>query len=456
MRLCAASVSVSPGRLCLTKTFGRIFRVQVLIILVSNLLFSVIFLSFAFRLYKQALASDTDKAADNLVYLAQDGSRGDDGFFDKKKSEPMLKRFFPRVQALRISNTRGELLYSFGDPSLDKRDFPRRYFDSSVRSFRYRDSEDILILEVFPFITPGGEGSEPSYWIWTNVKRTGLILLGEMIFALVFACFLSSFLSRDSKRLSASLLRLADGHWEEEIPDGTIEENRTIAEAVRILQYRLIRQRKMILRRLQELTHDLKSPISGVYTQIEAIELGSLPLTEERFSRIYGELKYLNGLIDDMAEFYRLEDDALPIRIDSISCDTFIDTLMLRFEPLAHKAKKTLLSRRALDCFNGDSELLYRAVGNMLSNAISHGEGRGISLDIRGEGDHVLIAVENEGMIPEQDLARLMSRYWSRRKNGSGLGLTIADLIAQKHRGTLTIRNTDVDTTICTISLPLS
>jgi signal transduction histidine kinase len=438
----------------LTKTFGRIFRVQVLIILVSNLLFSVIFLSFAFRLYKQALASDTDKAADNLVYLVKQKSQLYEPLFDEERDEYRLRRFFPRIKTFRSSNDRGELLYHFGDRSLDKADFPRRLFDSSVRSFRY--GEDLLIMEVFPYIMPGGEGSEPSYWIWTNVKRTGLILLGEMIFALVFAFFLSSFLSRDSKRLSASLLRLADGHWEEDIPDGTIEENRTIAEAVRILQYRLIRQRKMILRRLQELTHDLKSPISGVYTQIEAIELGSLPLTEERFSRIYGELKYLNGLIDDMAEFYRLEDDALPIRIDSISCDTFLDTLMLRFEPLAHKAKKTLLSRRALDSFNGDSELLYRAVGNMLSNAISHGEGRGISLEIRGEGDHVLIAVENEGMIPEQDLARLMSRYWSRRKNGSGLGLTIADLIAQKHRGALTIRNTDVDTTICTISLPLS
>lgn len=440
----------------MTKTFARIFRIQVLIILISNLLFCIIFLSFAFRLYKQALATDTDRAADNLIYLAQKEFRTNGELFHEKCDEQEFRRFFPRIQTLRISNARGELLRNCGDSSLDKGGFPRRLFDSSIRSFRYRDGEDLLIMEVFPFITPGGKDSEPSYWIWTNVKRTGYILLGEMLFALVFAFFLSRFLSRDSNRLSASLLRLADGHWEEDIPDGIMEENRKIAEAVRILQYRLIRQRKMILRRLQELTHDLKSPISGVYTQIEAIELGSLPLTEERFSRIYGELKYLNGLVDDMAEYYRLEDDALSISIDTISCDAFLDTLRLRFEPLAQKAMKTLRCQKDIDSFKGDSELLSRAVGNLLSNAVSHGGGAGISLRIRSEGDHVLIMVENDGAIPEQDLARLMSRYWSRRKNGSGLGLSIADLIAQKHRGFLTVRNSEADSVVFTISLPLS
>ncbi len=439
----------------MTKTFSRVFRVQVLLILLSNLLFSFIFSGFVYRLYKQSLTAATDQAADNLIYLAKKSEKAAGYLTGDHDSDFEMNRFFSQIQTILVYDSRGGLLACLGDDSLDRNGFPRRFFDSSIRTFRDGGNGELLTLELFPVLTPGGGDRDPGFWIWANVKRSALILPAQMLFALLVAFVLSRNISRDGIRLSMSLLRLADGHWEEKIPDGKIDENRKIAEAVRILQSRLIRQRKMIMRRLQELTHDLKSPISGVYTQIEAVELGSLPLTEERFSRIYGELKYLNGLVDDMTEFYKLEDDALPLTVKTVSSEQFLDALKGRFEAPALKAGKTLTFRSEIPAFNGDAELLSRGVGNLLGNAVKHGKGASISLVLRSDGERILIEVENEGKIPEQDLAHIMSRYWSHGRNGSGLGLSITELIAKKHRGTLTVRNTDRDSVLFTIDLPL-
>lgn len=91
-----------------------------------------------------------------------------------------------------------------------------------------------------------------------------------------------------------------------------------------------------------------------------------------------------------------------------------------------------------------DRARFKRVVGNLLSNAVEHGDG---GVEVRGyqEGEQVVIEVCNRGSgIDEIDLSRVFDRFYksdrSRSAPGSGLGLSIALANARLQGGSLSAR----------------
>ena len=89
---------------------------------------------------------------------------------------------------------------------------------------------------------------------------------------------------------------------------------------------------------------------------------------------------------------------------------------------------------------------LRRCLLNLIDNAIKYGEFAHIA--IKREGQKVTVTIIDGGLgIPEHQLQKVLQPFMrledsrSRSSGGTGLGLTIAKNIAEKHRGTLRLRN---------------
>ena len=88
-----------------------------------------------------------------------------------------------------------------------------------------------------------------------------------------------------------------------------------------------------------------------------------------------------------------------------------------------------------------DPDKLQQVVGNLLENAVRHGEGT-VTVVLRPHGDGSEITVSDEGVgIPPEKAGRVFTRFWrgGDRRGGTGLGLYIVKGLVEAHGGTVEV-----------------
>ena len=129
----------------------------------------------------------------------------------------------------------------------------------------------------------------------------------------------------------------------------------------------------------------------------------------------------------------------------------FADDVSSRFALLAKKKNiKFSVQKNCAENFDftADPLLLIRCVSNLLQNAFQYtAEGGEVALEIEEQAEkRAKISVMNTGAISEEDIPHVFDRLYrgdrSRSTAGSGLGLSIAQAIANLHGGKIEVRNT--------------
>lgn len=197
---------------------------------------------------------------------------------------------------------------------------------------------------------------------------------------------------------------------------------------------------------LSDASHELKTPLTVILSNAEL--LSALPL-EERPARwtdnILSESHQMKNLVEEMLTLARADNLALPPVLAEVSLSETAEDCALAFEPVAFEAGKPLEYRVAEGVsVLGDGDKLRRLVSILLDNAVKYGaEGGTITLTLERTDRQARLTVSNPGEpIPAEQLGRLFERFYradaSRgEKSGFGLGLSIASVIAQEHKGTL-------------------
>jgi signal transduction histidine kinase len=116
------------------------------------------------------------------------------------------------------------------------------------------------------------------------------------------------------------------------------------------------------------------------------------------------------------------------------------------------------LEGRAQGLLKAKPLALKRCLTNLVDNALKFGKRAMITVD---DGDALVVRVADEGPgIPEASLERVFEPFYrlessrSRDTGGSGLGLSIARVIAQAHGGTLTLQNRPLGGLTAELRLP--
>lgn len=203
------------------------------------------------------------------------------------------------------------------------------------------------------------------------------------------------------------------------------------------------RQKKQ---RIQNITHDLRTPLTGLRSQLEGMRDGILPATAERFNNTLREIERMEEMVHSLSLLHRIEGQVLAQK-DPVAAKPFFESLAQLVEgSLREKGQPLALHVDDKDKFQADASLLHRAVLNLLTNANQYGAA-GVKIALGGteartpQGGYQIF-VWNQGTPLTQEEARpLFDRFYrgdaSRHQAGSGLGLSIAQEIARLHGGTL-------------------
>ena len=206
---------------------------------------------------------------------------------------------------------------------------------------------------------------------------------------------------------------------------------------------------------LSDASHELKTPLTVILSNAELLEAAPL---EERTARwadnIHSEAGRMKKLVEEMLTLARADNMVRTNVMTEVSLSDTVEDCVLAFEPVAFEAGKVLESHIAENVVViGDQDKLRQVVSVLLDNAIKYGaEGGTITLTLQKTDRQARLIVSNPGEpIPPEQLRRLFERFYradaSRgEQSGFGLGLSIASVIADEHKGTLKAESDAVST----------
>lgn len=215
---------------------------------------------------------------------------------------------------------------------------------------------------------------------------------------------------------------------------------------------------------LQNLSHEIKTPIFAIQGYIDTLLNGALenPNIAKKFlENTSRNVARMVDLMNDLDEITRLESGEQVMHKKKFNIQEVIREV---FETLSKKAveKKINLNikkgcEQPVEVF-ADKEKIFRVLINLVENAIKYGKPEGhVTAGIyRTDDKHVLVELTDNGIgIAEEHLPRIFERFYrtdvgrSRNAGGTGLGLSICKHIIEAHGQSMHVRSkTDIGTTI--------
>jgi two-component system phosphate regulon sensor histidine kinase PhoR len=214
---------------------------------------------------------------------------------------------------------------------------------------------------------------------------------------------------------------------------------------------------------LQNLSHELKTPIFAIQGYVDTLLNGALenPEVNKKFlSSTSRNVDRLVNLLGDVDEISKLEFGEQLLYKENFVIQDLVKEV---FESLSIKADENQIKlvikkgcELPLTVF-ADKEKIRQALINLIDNSIKYGKKNGEieASAYKIEGKHILIEITDDGAgIAEEHLGRIFERFYrtdqarSRKVGGSGLGLAICKHIIEAHGQAMHVRSTpDVGST---------
>ncbi len=214
------------------------------------------------------------------------------------------------------------------------------------------------------------------------------------------------------------------------------------------------------------LAHEIKNPLAGIQGAVDILIQRRSPNDPERklLEGVRGEVGRIDAIIRSMLD--RAQPGIFNFRPASVNAAVYRAVTLANHQAKAastrgRRIKIEFVADPSPIVMNIDAAQIEDATHGLLTNAIEAIDGDGAVVVRLGEfdrdnaGREVVIEVEDNGRgIPEEDLSRIFSPFFSTNPNGAGLGLPAVRRVARAHGGRVEAASTPGRGSTFTIRLP--
>ncbi|MGQ7295052.1 MtrAB system histidine kinase MtrB [Quadrisphaera sp. KR29] len=257
----------------------------------------------------------------------------------------------------------------------------------------------------------------------------------------------------DLARLAASFNAMAD----------SLQHQITELEQLGTLQQRFV----------SDVSHELRTPLTTIRMAGEVLHDardGFPPAVRRSAELLATQLDRFEDLLADLLEISRYDAGAAALDLERVDVGALARRAAEAALPLADRTGSQLrvVVRPAPGeeegCFaEVDRRRVERVLRNLVTNAVEHGEGRPVEVDVAADEVAVAVRVRDHGVgLAPADAARVFDRFWradparARTTGGTGLGLAISREDALLHRGRLEVAGRPGDGATFLLTLPRS
>ena len=297
------------------------------------------------------------------------------------------------------------------------------------------------------------------------------ILLVVIVAGSCAAYLLAGHYTKPVQQLSARMKEISPNTLSDSIEiEGGGEEIQELVKSFNQMTEQLDEAFAMQRRFSASAAHELRTPIAVLRTKLDVFK------KKKREQREYDELvdtmetyiDRLSSIITDLLEFAETSElgEAEDVSLDSV-VKTVVDDLesvaqnnmvnvQIDIQPKDQSEAQTFIVK-------GNTNLLYRALYNLVENAIRYNNEEGsvnITLETRGQEGVIIIADTGVGIAPEQrelifEPFYRVNKSRSREFGGAGIGLSLVKTILKRHGASITVSENNPQGSVFTIRIPL-
>jgi two-component system, OmpR family, sensor histidine kinase MtrB len=314
---------------------------------------------------------------------------------------------------------------------------------------------------VFGSPIPGQDLEAYFFFPLTDLGQTlqilSRVLIGVSIGAVLLAVLVGTRVSNrvvdPVRRASRAARRVAEGLLETRLEVQGDDELAALAssfnEMAAALEERIGRDRRFV----GDVSHELRTPLTTLRASTDYLLERSdrLPASSRRAAELLAaDIEYLQRLVDDLLDLSQVEAGRVEMAWERLNVADLAREVVARRRRSGRgevavevEAEPSKLSTVA------DKQRLERVVGNLIDNALTHGQGKDVTVRIAADDGILRLSVEDRGPgIPREAGGRIFERFYKADparprdgRGGSGLGLAIARENAHLHGGEIVVFN---------------
>jgi histidine kinase len=275
------------------------------------------------------------------------------------------------------------------------------------------------------------------------------IVVYAALAALAAAVLASTFVARQLvdpiRQMMRASQRIAAGDYHERVEPASNDELGELAHSFNRMAGALEEAEQRRLELIGMVAHELRTPLSGIHALLEGLIDGVLPGEAATYTDMQREVARLQRLVDDLQELSRAEAGQMRFDWQTVDLADLVGRAATRLRPQFEDKPVTLTVHvpDSLPPVQADPDRITQVVLNLIGNALQYTEpGGAVTITAAREVSRIRVTVQDTGVgIAADALPHIFERFYrvdksrSRAGGGSGIGLTIAQLIIAAHGG---------------------
>jgi two-component system, OmpR family, sensor kinase len=263
-----------------------------------------------------------------------------------------------------------------------------------------------------------------------------------------FSMWFSTLIARPMRAFTQAVRRLGSQARPVTVPVVGPNETRIAALALNEMQDRILAFVQERTTMVGAIAHDLRTPLNNLRFRIAAAPESVRAAAES-------DIEQLDSLINSILHY--VENEGRPLSIEILDLTSLLQSLV---DDNTDRGRDVTLNAENVMA-EGDIVLLRRLFSNLINNSVQYSNK--VMVSLKADGGNAIVEILDDGPgMPVADLARAFEPFFrgersrNRETGGVGLGLSIAQSIAQAHRGSLTLENTADMGLLARVVLPLN
>lgn len=330
------------------------------------------------------------------------------------------------------------------------------------RSPLYDGTEEIGIMEI-QSVGPYAYTEHDALFISDMESKLVFVAFISLLIPLFFALVVSKKLSSPIVTINDFTQKIAKGRYSSlSLEETGIREIDDLLVSVNDLSLQLQHQQKIRNRLSSDIAHEIRTPLTTLKGNIEAMIDGVWEISEERLYRCYEEISRITRLIGEIDRINELESQESQLQKTTFDLTELAQQIVDNFQPMLVENKLNCSVSGNRVFISADRDKIHQVLTNLLANAIKFTPSGGrIDLYVsQSKGTASFRIIDNGQGIPPDEVGQIFERFYmaepsrNSKLGGQGIGLSIVKGIVNAHQGTISVDNIYGKGTTFTINLP--
>lgn len=272
----------------------------------------------------------------------------------------------------------------------------------------------------------------------------------SLTIGIIIALVLSTNITNPIKQISDATLKIKDGDYDINLKESKIIELENLQNNIRYLSRNLKNQKYVRKQYAQDISHELRTPITNLQLYIEAIKDGVIDVDEQTLSSLLEETQRLEGLVVNLNKSFNDNSEYLKINKKEFDLSQHIKLILDTIKPRLTKLDISLIEEiKDGVMIYSDKDKISQIIQNLISNAIKAIKEDGlIRVSLYEDKNNIYIDIKDNGVgISDEKKEVIFERFYriddarNTKTNGHGLGLSITKNFVESLGGKIKLKS---------------